>query len=384
MNMKFKTLIAMASIAATMVTTATAFAANEKDTVNNYAVSTAQDTRANMFASVNSANTTLYTGTAITPDVELFDGTKRLVKGVDYDLAYENNVNVGTATITVTFKGNYTGTRVVTFNIVARALSNDDVVFSVIENQPFTGNPIEPKPTITVDSITLVEGVDYDLSYENNVNAGTATVNVAFKGNYSGSASTSFEIVPKELTDDDVTIGEIPSQGYTGSPIEPKPEIKYGEKTLVEGVDYDISYEDNTDAGTAKITVTFKGDYTGSVSDEFTIDVKAVNPDDVTFSSIENKMYTGSEIKPEPTITVDNIVLTKDKDYTLSYENNVNVGTATINVTFIGNYSGNTSTTFTIIPFVVTEDNITISAISNQTYTCKEITPEPTVTLKNN
>ena len=249
MNMKFKTLIAMASIAATMVTTATAFAANEEGTNALDTVNIAEKAETNLFDSTNSANTTLYTGTAITPDVELFDGTKRLVKGVDYDLAYENNVNVGTATITVTFKGNYTGTRVVTFNIVARALSNDDVVFSVIENQTFTGNPIEPKPTITVDSITLVEGVDYDLSYENNVNAGTATVNVAFKGNYSGSASTSFEIVPKELTDDDVTIGEIPSQGYTGSPIEPKPEIKYGDKTLEEGVDYDISYEDNTDAG---------------------------------------------------------------------------------------------------------------------------------------
>ena len=381
MNKKFKKVISFVALAAMMTTTA-AFAENVEETVGlQNGINITDTTPLDTFDATDVSNSTSYTGDAITPDVELYDGSTRLVKGVDYDLSYENNINVGTATITVTFKGNYTGTRVVYFNIVARELSNSDVIFSTIDNQTYTGSPIEPKPDISIGDVTLEEGVDYDLSYTNNVNVGTATVNVTFKGNYSGTASTSFEITSKELTDADVTIGDIPSQGYTGNPIEPKPEIKYGEKTLEEGVDYDITYENNTNAGTATVTITFKGNYTGSVSDQFTIDVKVVNPDDVIFSDIENKTYTGQEIKPEPTVTVDGVVLEKDRDYTLSYANNVNVGTATVNVTFAGNYSGNASTSFTIVPMVVTEDNIKISVISDQTYTGKEITPEPTVTL---
>ena len=76
------------------------------------------------------------------------------------------------------------------------------------------------------------------------------------------------------------------------------------------------------------------------------------------------------------------MTLEKDKDYTLSYENNVNVGQATVKVTFIGNYSGDASTTFEIISRVITDDDTTIvvSPIADQTYTGKEIKPEPVIT----
>ena len=102
----------------------------------------------------------------------------------------------------------------------------------------------------------------------------------------------------------------------------------------------------------------------------------------VNFSTIENKTYTGKEIKPEPTITYNSVTLEKDKDYTLSYENNVNVGHATVKVTFIGNYSGDASTAFEIISRVITDDDTTIvvSPIADQTYTGKEIEPEPVIT----
>lgn len=149
----------------------------------------------NTTSSTGSSGTNIsYTGEAITPDIVLYDDDIQLVKGTDYDLAYENNINVGTATIIVTFKGNYTGERRINFNIIAKALGQDDVVISPIENQIFTGEPITPKPTVTFGDKTLVEGADYDLEYENNTDAGTAVVNVIFKGNYSGSASASFVI----------------------------------------------------------------------------------------------------------------------------------------------------------------------------------------------
>ena len=75
---------------------------------------------------------TLYTGGAITPDVVLYSNGTRLAVGTDYTLTYENNTNVGQATITVTFIGNYTGTRTLHFNIVARELGQNDIVISVL------------------------------------------------------------------------------------------------------------------------------------------------------------------------------------------------------------------------------------------------------------
>ena len=88
MNMKFKTLIAMASIAATMVTTATAFAAEENKTSLERNISVIETSPVDMFDITNSSNTTSFMGKALTPDVELYDGSKRFVKGIDYELSF--------------------------------------------------------------------------------------------------------------------------------------------------------------------------------------------------------------------------------------------------------------------------------------------------------
>ncbi|MBP0983880.1 MAG: fibronectin type III domain-containing protein [Oscillospiraceae bacterium] len=61
-----------------------------------------------------------YTGKAIKPAVTIKDGTKKLVKGTNYTVSYKKNTKIGTATVTVTGKGNYTGTKTVTFNIVPK------------------------------------------------------------------------------------------------------------------------------------------------------------------------------------------------------------------------------------------------------------------------
>lgn len=323
-----------------------------------------------------------YTGQAVTPDIVLYDDDVQLVKGTDYDLAYENNINVGTATIIVTFKGNYSGERRISFNIIAKALTQDDVTISPIENQLFIGEPIEPKPTVSFGDVTLTENRDYELSYANNIGAGTATVTVNFKGNYSGTAETNFVIEAKDLTNDDsLTSSVIPTQTYTGEPIEPKPEIKYGDKVLEEGKDYDFTYENNTDVGEAKVKIEFKGDYTGEKEYTFEITKKAVTDDNTEITGIADAEYTGAEIRPELGIKVDGCMLEADKDYTVTYENNINVGTATVTISFIGNYDGNMTREFNITPFIVTDDNVKISNVSDQIYTGSEITPDITVTI---
>lgn len=70
-----------------------------------------------------------YTGKAIKPAVTVKDGSKKLVKGTDYTVSYKNNTKMGTATVTITGKGNYTGTKTLTFKIVPKktSISIDEV-----------------------------------------------------------------------------------------------------------------------------------------------------------------------------------------------------------------------------------------------------------------
>ena len=141
-------------------------------------------------ASVKVAGQT-YSGKALEPAVTVKLGDKTLVKGTDYDVKYSNNVNVGTAKVTVTGKGAYTGTKKSSFTIVAADASNATVKVAA---QTYTGKALTPAPTVSLGGKTLKKGTDYDVSYSNNTNVGTATATVKFKGNYSGTAKGTFKI----------------------------------------------------------------------------------------------------------------------------------------------------------------------------------------------
>lgn len=244
-----------------------------------------------------------YTGEAITPDIAAYSTGVRLEKGVDYDLTYENNINVGTATVIITFKGNYTGTRTTNFNIVARELSNNNITFSAVDNQTYTGSEIVPEVLITYDGVTLVKDRDYTLTYSDNVNVGTATFQVVFIGNYVGTARNSFIILPDELSNEDVSFLKIDNQIYSGSELTPEPEITYHGVTLEKDKDYTLTYENNINAGTAAINVAFIGNYSGSAETTFEIIPRTADESTITISAIPDQTYTGAAITPEPTVT---------------------------------------------------------------------------------
>ena len=108
---------------------------------------------------------------------------------------------------------------------------------------------------------------------------------------------------------------------------------------------------------------------------------------DFVVSGISNKTYTGKGLTQSPKISYGDLTLTNGKDYTLSYTNNVNVGTATVKIIGKGNYVGTTSRTFKINPKSIAKFSVT--GIKNKTYTGKAITQSPTVKdgstkLKNN
>ncbi len=164
------------------------------------------------------------------------------------------------------------------------------------------------------------------------------------EGNVTKTAKQSITVKPKALTAN--MVQSIASQPYTGSAIEPTVTVKDGRKTLTAGTDYTVTYKDNTNVGTATATVTGTGNYTGSVETKFNITAKALTASMVR--DIAAQTYTGSPIVPELTVKDGETALSKDTDYTVKYQNNLNAGTATVTLTGKGNYSDSVSKTFTI------------------------------------
>ncbi len=313
-----------------------------------------------------------YTGNSISALPVITYNGATLTKGTDYTLTYSNNVNVGTGTVTITGKGNFKGTTSKTFSISARAMSDTSV--ANVSSQTYTGNGISPLPTITYNNKTLKKDTDYTLSYSNNINAGTATITITGKGNFTGTTSKTFSISARAMSD--TSVANISSQTYTGNVISPLPTITYNNKTLKKDTDYTLSYSNNINAGTATITITGKGNFAGTTSKTFSISARAMS--DTSVANISSQTYTGNVISPLPTITYNNKTLKKDTDYTLSYSDNINAGTATITITGKGNFTGMTETTFIITQ--KSAEKLNISEIANQIYTGKEIKPNVVIT----
>lgn len=146
----------------------------------------------------------------------------------------------------------------------------------------------------------------------------------------------------------------IGDQAYTGAAIEPEVRIKSGKEQdgepvyLVAGTDYTVVYENNVNAGEAKAIVTGIGSY----SDTQTVPFKIL-PSDIsgcTVSGMTDKVYTGKQVQQNPTVMNGGTKLTAGTDYTLAYENNIYVGTATCIITGTGNYTGSITETFSILP----------------------------------
>ncbi|WP_251197697.1 RICIN domain-containing protein [Anaerotardibacter muris] len=137
----------------------------------------------------------VYTGLAILPNPSLKYGNSALKEGTDYTLSYRNNINVGTASVVITGKGLYTGTKTITFRIDAKNISS---ATASVADQNYTGKSLTPTPVVKSDSTVLKNGTDYTLIYRNNVNAGTATITITGKGNYTGTKTITFKINGKE------------------------------------------------------------------------------------------------------------------------------------------------------------------------------------------
>ena len=293
----------------------------------------------------------IYDGTEKEPEVKVVisetTGNKYYLDASNYTVKYENNKNAGTANVTVTGTGNYSGELKGTFIISQKDITGANVTIPQ-ESYEYTGTEIKPEVTVTLsDGTGLIFGTDYTVSYEDNTDIGTATVNVIGRGNYTGKAKGSFGI-GADIKDAEIVLSK-DQYIYSGKRNTPKATVVFAGKTLIENVDYTISYEDCIDAGTARVVVSGEGDYGGTAEKTFEIAQKDITGANITIPQ-ECYEYVSKEIRPEATVTLsDGTVLKNATEYIVDYTDNIEVGTATITVKGNGNYIGYATKSFTII-----------------------------------
>jgi len=292
----------------------------------------------------------IYTGTQICPELEVKYNNTLLEKDVDYCIDFDENLDAGTGKILLVGKGNYTGIKWIDFAINPLPLTDENIVLGNTE-YTYSGEKNEPNPMVSVDGKELIIGTDYDVSYSNNINAGTATVTITGKGNYEGAVTKNFTITKKSVNE---LTTELSATTYTydGSVKKPAVTVKDGDKKLVSGMDYTVAYTSNTNAGTATVNITGKGNYTGTIAKNFTISKQSASKCKTKLSATA---FTYNGKKKTPSVTVTNAQgkkLVKDKDYTLKFSSTSRkkIGRYSATITFKDNYTGSTKVYFTIGP----------------------------------
>ena len=387
-------------------------------------------------------------GNQVMPVVIVSDGVSHpLTKGTDYDVSYSDNINLTEGeegshpTVTITGKGNYTGSKSISFNIVP--INIESLTFNNSDNgqiKTLISNATMPEETynglafekefiarynsttdgtgnkIAYDTLLTVESSKYKVSYTDNVNAGTATVTVSFDigensdPHFEGSKNFTFKINPRDISSGKVlTINGIQeTYPWQISAIEPKPTtVKDGATmTLDEGEtkDYTVSWSNNTNVGvgTARVIVTGHNNYTGSVEIPFSI--RKITFDDIKIYTkigtsttlatgesnnyLQDFTYNGQVIEPQVELVLNNQrVLTAGTHYKVNYPNsNIDATegqTAEITIELIDEYHTDVLAKkvcyFKIKPRDIS--NVTITSLQESyPYLYAEITPTFKVT----
>lgn len=316
-----------------------------------------------------------YTGVPILPELSLttkIGSTTYTLPESDYKVsvsADSDNVSVGTVTLviegTTSSKGkqNITGSQEVSFDIVPKSLSKpasgqDKISMQVTQDTyAYDGTAKEPEVIVTyqygssdTEVRTLNKGTDYTIAYSNNIAAGTAQAIVTGIGNYSGSRTANFTITSQDISAATVTLPNGTVYPYMGStvPVEPEVAVAIKGTVLTKDVDYAVSYQNSKTCGTATVTITGKGDFSGTTATTYTIEAHSINAADVVVESIPNQAYTGSPIVPELTITCGAYRLIEGLDYQLNCTGNTEIGQASVTISGINGFKDSRTELFKI------------------------------------
>ena len=301
---------------------------------------------------------------------------RTLVEGTDYELSYSDDVtNAGTVTVTVKGIGNYSGKTTTTYQITKRDVTLTSGSASRVYNKEALTNG---EVTVSGDGFAKDEGATYDVTgSQTEVGESKNTFKYELKSN---TKASNYNITKVEgdlkVTAEDgevvVTItGHSDSVEYDGN----EKTVSGYDVAITEGSKY--TTDDFTFNGTAEAKGTEAGTYPMNLAaDQFantntnyekvrfvvndgslTITPKSINPDDekngITVTDPENSIYDGNEHINGLTVTDSklNTTLVENTDYTLTYSGDlINVGTVTITIKGIGNYTGEFTKTYQILP----------------------------------
>lgn len=283
-----------------------------------------------------------YTGIPIEPKVRIYlDGA--VVSAIGYTVSYTNNTNPGTATVTVAGKGNYSGTITTTFTIKKGDPSLE------IANQVYETE----YGSLLKDIANLPRGWSWQQP-DTKIDRATAPGNTTYMADFETYEGSNYEskngislkvkVNPRAILKADSSFVETRDFWiYTGEAIEPEVAVKdtlFGgaeNVTLKKDIDYTVTYKDNREVGYAAAVITGKGNYTGSKEHRFQIikDPYNIAEAEITLSP-DNATYTGQEIKPDTSVLLAGKILERDKDYTVTYKNNVEPGYGMVTVTGTG------------------------------------------------
>ena len=329
--------------------------------------------------------TQAYTGEPLTPAVRVTDGDAILVKDQDYDVSYSDNVNVGenTAKVTITGKGNYTGSVDKTFSISAVAATVTKAPEAL--NPTYTGSAQDLVTPGETENGKVVYSLSADGEFTETIPQATDAGSYTVYHTDSEVGNVAATIVAKSLTAD--MVDDIAPQAYTGEPLTPAVTVTDGDAILVKDQDYDVSYSDNVNVGenTAKVTIAGKGNYTGSVVKTFSISSvaatvtkapEALNP---TYTASAQDLVTPGETENGKVV----YSLTADGEFTETIPQATDAGSYTVYYKVTGDANHTDSEVGNVAATIVKADfsTVTIAAIGAQTFTGAEIKPAVTVTF---
>lgn len=269
---------------------------------------------------VSAIKTQTYSGKALTPKVTVKDASTRktLKVGKQYTVSYENNVNAGTGVVVIRGipSGGYDGVLRVNFTINPQKITK---ARSKVVGKGFvyTGQPVVPGVDVTYNRMGLRAGVDYQITYMNNVAKGTAQIHLVGIGNYTGTKVLKYKIGMKKMKEVTVQLSSY-SAVFTAANALPAVTVKYGSLTCQPGVDYTVSYPRTLRVGKNNITIKGRGNYTGSVKVVYTVSKASLGSAKVQLPYAWK--YTGKSIKVLPSsVVVSGVGLRTNKDFTVKY-----------------------------------------------------------------
>ena len=230
-----------------------------------------------------------------------------------------------------------------------------------VEDQPYTGSAIKPSVYVYDGKKLLKEKTDYTISYKNNKNVGRGQITVTGKGNYANKRTVNFNIVKKNISDTDVIIEDM-AYAHDKKAHKTTPVITHNGRKLKAGKDFEVTYGegDYTEAGSYDLTIRGIGSYKGTAYGVIKIVGKENLLGKAAVASIPAQQYNkGNEITLADNllkVTLRGQRLEKDKDYVVSYLNNVNPGKASVILKGIGAYAGTKKATFKIVRTAVEID----------------------------